>query len=110
MDFLTTSEAADYVRLGERKLYELVTSGAIPCSKVTGKWLFPRQELDLWIMSGLARPAGMTAADPPPIVGGRHAGVHIQHPSFICIILLLFQQLTTGSLIADQGSQWPSEV
>ena len=70
MDFLTTSEAADYVRLGERKLYELVTSGAIPCSKVTGKWLFPRQELDLWVLSGLARPAGMIAADPPPIVGG----------------------------------------
>ena len=70
MEFLTTSEAAEYVRLGERKLYELVTSGAIPCSKVTGKWLFPRRELDRWIMSGLARPAGMTAADPPPIVGG----------------------------------------
>jgi excisionase family DNA binding protein len=70
MDFLTTSEAADYVRLGERKLYELVTSGEIPCSKVTGKWLFPRQELDLWVLSGLARPAGMIAADPPPIVGG----------------------------------------
>lgn len=70
MEFLTTSEAADYVRLGERKLYELVTSGAIPCSKVTGKWLFPRQELDLWVLSGLSRPAGMIAADPPPIVGG----------------------------------------
>jgi excisionase family DNA binding protein len=70
MDFLTTSEAAEYVRLGERKLYELVTSGAIPCSKVAGKWLFPRHELDLWVLSGLARPAGMTAADPPPIVGG----------------------------------------
>ena len=37
MDFLTTSEAANYVRLGERKLYELVTEGAIPGSKVTGK-------------------------------------------------------------------------
>jgi excisionase family DNA binding protein len=70
MDFLTTSEAADYVRLGERKLYELVTAGAIPCSKVAGKWLFPRHELDLWVLSGLARPAGMVAADPPPIVGG----------------------------------------
>jgi excisionase family DNA binding protein len=70
MDFLTTSEAADYVRLGERKLYELVTSGAIPCSKVAGKWLFPRHELDRWVLSGLARPAGMIAADPPPIVGG----------------------------------------
>ena len=66
----TTSEAADYVRLGERKLYELVTEGAIPGSKVTGKWLFPRHELDLWVLSGLARPAGMTAADPPPIIGG----------------------------------------
>src|ERR1700694_2395205 len=70
MDFLTTSEAAEYVRLGERKLYELVTSGAIPCSKVAGKWLFPRHELDRWVLSGLARPAGMIATDPPPIVGG----------------------------------------
>ncbi|MFT4115613.1 substrate-binding domain-containing protein [Bradyrhizobium sp.] len=70
MEFLTTSEAADYLRLGERKLYELVTNGAIPCSKVTGKWLFPRHELDLWVLSGLARPAGMLAPEPPPIVGG----------------------------------------
>lgn len=70
MEFLTTAEAADYLRLGERKLYELVTAGAIPCSKVTGKWLFPRHELDLWVCSGLARPAGMLTADPPPIVGG----------------------------------------
>jgi putative molybdopterin biosynthesis protein len=70
MEFLTTSEAADYLRLGERKLYELVTNGAIPCTKVTGKWLFPRHELDLWVLSGLARPAGMLTADPPPVVGG----------------------------------------
>jgi excisionase family DNA binding protein len=70
MEFLTTSEAADYLRLGERKLYELVTSGAIPCSKVTGKWLFPRHELDLWVLSGLARPPGMLTSEPPPIVGG----------------------------------------
>ncbi|SFJ18141.1 helix-turn-helix transcriptional regulator [Bradyrhizobium sp. cf659] len=70
MEFLTTSEAADYLRLGERKLYELVTTGAIPCSKVTGKWLFPRHELDLWVLSGLARPAGMLATEPPPVMGG----------------------------------------
>lgn len=70
MEFLTTGEAADYLRIGERKLYELVAEGAIPCSKVTGKWLFPRHELDRWVLSGLMRPAGMTAAEPPPIVGG----------------------------------------
>src|SRR6201990_2568885 len=70
MEFLTTSEAADYLRLGERKLYELVTAGAIPCSKVTGKWLFPRHELDLWVLSALARPQGMILPDAPPIIGG----------------------------------------
>lgn len=70
MELLTTSEAADYLRLGERKLYELVAEERIPCSKVTGKWLFPRRELDRWVMSGLARPAGMIAPEPPPIVGG----------------------------------------
>ncbi len=70
MDLLTTSEAADYLRIGERKLYELVADERIPCSKVTGKWLFPRHELDRWVMSGLARPAGMAANEPPPIIGG----------------------------------------
>ncbi|MFZ5732670.1 MAG: substrate-binding domain-containing protein [Pseudomonadota bacterium] len=68
--FLTTAEAADYLRLGERKLYELVANGAIPCSKVTGKWLFPKAEIDRWVMAGLHRPDSMPAADPPPIIGG----------------------------------------
>lgn len=70
MNLLTTSEAAEYLRLGERKLYELVAEGAIPCTKVTGKWLFPRDELDRWVLSDLMRPAGMRHADPPLIVGG----------------------------------------
>jgi putative molybdopterin biosynthesis protein len=72
MEYLTTNEAAEYLRLGERKLYELVTAGSVPCSKVTGKWLFPRHELDLWVLSGLARPPGMVSASPPAIVGGSH--------------------------------------
>lgn len=70
MDLLTTSEASEYLRLGERKLYELVAAGAIPCTKVTGKWLFPREELDRWVLSGLMRPTGMGHADAPLIVGG----------------------------------------
>lgn len=69
---LTTAEAADYLRLKERKLYELVGEGAIPCTKVTGKWLFPRGDLDRWLLAGMARPLGLIPADPPPIVGGSH--------------------------------------
>ena len=70
MDLLTTNEASEYLRLGERKLYELVSEGAIPCTKVTGKWLFPREELDRWVLSGLMRPVGMVRTDAPLIVGG----------------------------------------
>src|SRR3954454_14837944 len=71
-DLLTTEEAAVYLRLSERKLYELVSNGAVPCTKVTGKWLFPKAALDRWLSAGLAAPAGLAHAPAPPIVGGSH--------------------------------------
>ena len=72
LQLLTTAEAANYLRIKERKLYELVAQQAIPCTKVTGKWLFPRADLDRWLLAGMARPLGVVPADPPPIVGGSH--------------------------------------
>jgi putative molybdopterin biosynthesis protein len=72
MELLTTEEAAEYLRLKERKLYELVASRSIPCTKITGRWLFPRADLDRWVTSGLSRPAGVAQPDPMPIVGGSH--------------------------------------
>ena len=72
-DLLTTEEAAVYLRLSERKLYELVANGAVPCTKVTGKWLFPRAALDRWLGAGLVLPAlALAQAPAPPIVGGSH--------------------------------------
>src|SRR6201982_2664981 len=71
-DLLTTDEAADYLRLSERKLYELVANGAVPCTKVTGKWLFPKAALDRWMMAGLITSAALAQAAAPPIVGGSH--------------------------------------
>lgn len=70
--YLTTEEAAAYLKLKPRKLYELASEGAVPCSKATGKWLFPRAALDRWVAAGLAMPAGLAPAEPPPIVGGSH--------------------------------------
>ena len=32
LDMLTNDEAAAYLRLSERKLYELVASAAVPCT------------------------------------------------------------------------------
>ena len=70
-DLLTTDEAATYLRLSERKLYELVANGVVPCTKVTGRWLFPKMALDRWLAAGLITPA-LAHAPAPPIVGGSH--------------------------------------
>ncbi|MCK1636182.1 helix-turn-helix transcriptional regulator [Bradyrhizobium sp. 157] len=69
---LTTDEAAEYLRLSERKLYELVANREVPCSKVTGRWLFPRTALDRWVAAGLISPAALAQVAAPPIVGGSH--------------------------------------
>jgi excisionase family DNA binding protein len=71
-DLLTTDEAATYLRLSERKLYHLVANGAVPCTKVTGKWLFPKVALDRWLAAGLIAPSAVMVAPAPPIVGGSH--------------------------------------
>jgi len=71
-ELLTTDEAATYLRLSERKLYELVANGAVPCTKVTGKWLFPKAALARWLAAGLAGPSALAHPAAPPIVGGSH--------------------------------------
>ena len=72
MQLLTTSEAAAYLRLKERKIYEMVAEGAVPCTKVTGRWLFPKAELDHWLASSVLRPPGAVRPEPAPIVSGSH--------------------------------------
>jgi excisionase family DNA binding protein len=72
MQFFTTAEAARYLRLKERKIYEMVAEGSVPCTKVTGRWLFPKGELDHWLASSVTRPAGMTRPEPAPIIAGSH--------------------------------------
>lgn len=70
-DLMTTAEVARYLRLKERKVYDLVQKRQIPCSRVTGKWLFPRHLIDLWVAESIElQPAG--AAMPPPVVAGTH--------------------------------------
>jgi excisionase family DNA binding protein len=72
MELFTTAEAAAYLRLKERKIYEMVAEGTVPCTKVTGRWLFPKAELDHWLSASVTRPAGVTGRDAAPIVGGSH--------------------------------------
>lgn len=70
-DLMTTAEVAAYLRLKERKIYALVRARLIPCSRVTGKLLFPKPAIDLWIARNTAYD-GPALRVPPPIAGGSH--------------------------------------
>src|SRR5215475_1012677 len=70
---LTTREVADYLRIKERKVYDLVRQRRIPCIRVTGKWLFPRALIELWVIQHSEGGAQLRAAvERPPVLAGSH--------------------------------------
>ena len=48
--FMTVKQVATYLQVNEKKIYALVREGKIPASKLTGKWLFPRDLVDQWLL------------------------------------------------------------
>jgi excisionase family DNA binding protein len=71
--YLTTREVAELLRLKERKVYDLVAEGDIPCVKATGKLLFPRDLVEAWLARNLEYKAGVESlSQRPPIVAGSH--------------------------------------
>ncbi len=69
-DLMTTREVAEYLRVKERKVYELVREREIPCTRVSGKWLFPKRLVDVWLLEGSEGPRPATQIVPPPIIAG----------------------------------------
>src|SRR3989338_4377741 len=71
-EYLTTKELAELLRIKERKVYDLASSGEVPCSRALGKLLFPRQAVDAWLAESSS---GYTPAVPtqgPSVVLGSH--------------------------------------
>ncbi|WP_207061409.1 helix-turn-helix transcriptional regulator [Motiliproteus sp. SC1-56] len=48
--FMNIRQVAEYLHLNEKKVYTLASEGQIPATKVTGKWLFPRDLVDQWLL------------------------------------------------------------
>ena len=72
-EFLTTHEVAALLRLKERKIYDLSSSGEIPCVRVTGKLLFPRTMIEAWLMRNVEYGGGVNTLTPhPSICAGSH--------------------------------------
>lgn len=71
-DVLTLKEAAAWLRLSERALYDLARGRQVPAALLGGKWVFPRGRLERWLA---ARADGVDAphrAVPPPVLAGSH--------------------------------------
>lgn len=64
-DYLTTKELATLLRVKERRVYDLAAAGEVPCSRVTGKLLFPRRAVDAWLAASLDGPGPV---QPRPMV------------------------------------------
>lgn len=48
--FMNVRQVASYLHLNEKKIYSLVNEGNIPATKITGKWMFPRELVDRWLL------------------------------------------------------------
>jgi putative molybdopterin biosynthesis protein len=68
-DYLTVPEAASFLRISPRKVYDLVSRSGLPHQRAGGRLLFERSRLSDWLRgNGLER--GMPA--PPLVLSGSH--------------------------------------
>jgi len=48
---MNAKEVAQYLDIHEKQVYLLVKAQKIPCTRVTGKWLFPVELIDEWLQT-----------------------------------------------------------
>jgi putative molybdopterin biosynthesis protein len=48
--FMNVKQVSDYLHLNEKKIYALIGEGHIPATKITGKWMFPKELIDKWML------------------------------------------------------------
>jgi putative molybdopterin biosynthesis protein len=74
---MTVKELAKYLNLNEKKIYALIKRGDIPCTKVTGKWLFPKQLIDYWIEDAVRGETAPESFESVTIVGSHDPAVDL---------------------------------
>jgi putative molybdopterin biosynthesis protein len=49
-EMMNTKEVAEFLGIHEKQVYALIKAKRIPCTRVTGKWIFPRDLISQWIV------------------------------------------------------------
>jgi putative molybdopterin biosynthesis protein len=50
-EMFTTKEVAEYLSINEKQVYRLIKEKKIPATRITGKWLFPKNLIEEWVMT-----------------------------------------------------------
>ena len=109
-ELMNTKEVSKYLDIHEKQVYLLIKGGKIPCSRVTGKWIFPKKLIDEWIESsahdGLQQArkkvnsiegALLAAGSNDPVLDMLFSSIKRDHPSFNIF------SASTGSLAGLQA-------
>jgi excisionase family DNA binding protein len=66
-ELLNTREIAAYLKINEKKVYQLIQEGSIPCTRAVGKWLFPLEQINRWLeeQTELAKSILIAGSDDP---------------------------------------------
>ena len=67
---LTTKEVSAYLKINEKKVYQLIQEGTIPCTRVVGKWLFPLEQINRWLeeQTEMAKNILVAGSDDPLLI------------------------------------------
>lgn len=95
-DFLTTSEVAELLRIKERKVYDLASSGQLPCNKAIGKLLFPRDQINAWLASNAEHAIEPLTARPAVILGSHDPLLEWALRESRCALAMMFDGSADG--------------
>ena len=70
--YLTTKEVAELLRIKERKVYDLASSGVLPCTKAIGKLLFPQDQINAWLANNTDTTTTAEYEKRPNVMLGSH--------------------------------------
>lgn len=92
---LTTKEVAQFLNIHEKMVYNLVSEKGLPATKVTGKWLFPKNLVEQWVeMNTINYPS---LADSPSV-------------SQAVLIITGSNDLLLDKVIAHYNTQFPGNI
>ncbi len=91
-EMLTTEDLAEYLNINKNQIYRLIKEKKLPATRVTGKWLFPRQLVREWLVASAKKMVG--GEQDPALSGGR-------------IVIAGSNDLALEALTKSIHSRWP---